>query len=129
MSYTTRKGHAVMGDAFSDLMKCGKGIVGAVVGGVGDPYLPEAICRVSQLQALSKDRTPMQTLFGKKPTGPVPACAPTPPGQKGMGLEKVIAPLRAMVYVNQNPAMAWLGLAAVFGTPLLIGFMIGRKTR
>jgi len=131
MSYTTRKSRygEPMGDAFSDLMKCGKGIVGTIAGGAVDPYLPEAICRVSQLQALSKDRTLKQALFGKKPTVAIPACAVTLPGQKGMGLEMAIKPLRALVYLNRKPSTVWLGLTALIGAPMLIGYMIGRKTR
>jgi hypothetical protein len=131
MSYTTHKIRYAepMGDALSDLMKCGKGLVGTVLGGAVDPYLPEAICRVSQLQALSKGRTPLQALFGKKPTVAVPTCANTPPGQKGMGLEKAIKPLRALVYVNQHPTVMWAGLTALLVVPMLVGYMIGRKTR
>jgi hypothetical protein len=128
MSYTTRKGgYAEMGDALSDLMKCGKGVVGTVIGGAVDPYLPEAFCRVSQLQALSAGRTPLQALFGKKPTVAVPSCAQTPPGQKGMGLERAIKPLRAIVYLNKHPATVWLGLTALLAVPLLAGYMIGRR--
>lgn len=123
MSYTTRK--EAMGDSISDLLKCGK----SIVGGAGDPYLPEVLCRVSQLQALTVNRTPLQALFGKKPTAAVPPCVSTPLGQKGVGVEKAIQPLRALVYVERHPAAAWAGIAVLFGVPMLVGYMIGRKTR
>ena len=83
MSYTSRKSRYAtpMGDSLSDLIKCGTSAIGTAIGGATDPYLPEALCRIAQLQALSKDRTPMQALFGKKPTVPVPACVVDAAGQ------------------------------------------------
>lgn len=127
MSYTTRKSRYAepMGDAFTDLIKCGSGIAG----GLADPYLPEVMCRITQLKALTAGRTPLQAMFGKKPTSPVPACATTRLGQKGIGIERLVKPLRALVYVHQHPATAWLGLTALLGVPMLVGYMIGRKTR
>ena len=107
MSYEKRKAGSVqvaMGDALSDLIACGKSAVGVAAGGAVDPYLPEVFCRLSQLQALSKDRTPLQALFGKKPTVPVPVCTSTPPGKGGIGLERAVKPLRVAVFVNQQIA-------------------------
>lgn len=129
MSYTSRKSRYAtpMGDSLSDLIKCGTSAIGTAIGGATDPYLPEALCRIAQLQALSKDRTPMQALFGKKPTVPVPVCGKTPPGKGGIGMEKAIKPLRALVYVNQHPATVWVGLVALFGVPMAIGYMLGRS--
>jgi len=134
MSYTTRKiedGTTVLplGDSLSDLLKCAGSAIGTAIGGAADPYFPEAICRITQLRALREGRTPVQALFGKKPTVPVPQCVQMPPGQKGIGVEKVLKPLRALVYVNQHPATVWLGLTALLGTPILIGYMIGRRSR
>ncbi len=129
MSYTSRKYRYAtpMGDTLSDLMKCGASAVGTVLGGAADPYLPEALCRIAQLQALSKDRTPLQAMFGKKPTVPVPTCVTTPSGKGGIGMEKAIKPLRALVYVHQHPATVWIGLVALFGVPMAIGYMLGRS--
>ena len=131
MSYTTRKsGHAEsMGDSLSDLIKCAGSAVGTAIGGATDPYLPEVFCRITQLKALTTGRTPLQAMFGKKPTVPVPACATTPSGKGGIGLERAIKPLRALVYVNKHPTTVWLGLTALLGVPLLVGYMIGRKAR
>jgi len=131
MSYTKRSvGHAgAMGDSLSDLLKCGKGVVGAVIGGVADPYIPEILCRVSQLNALTTNRTPLQAMFGKKPTVAVPSCASPPLGANTVGIGRAIRPLRALVYVNRHPTTAWLGLTALLGIPMLVGYMIGRKTR
>jgi len=131
MGYTSRKSRYAepMGDAMTDLIKCGTSVVGAAIGGAADPDLPEAMCRVAQLQALGKGRTPLQALFGKKPTVPVPTCVKAPPGQGGIGLERAVKPLRALVYVNQHPIAAWAGLTALFGVPVLLGYMIGKASR
>lgn len=126
MSYTRSTG---LGDAFSDLLKCGSGVVGTIAGGAVDPYLPEAICRLSQLQALNTGRTPVQALLGKRPTVPVPACKTTPPAQKSIGVGRVVKPLRALVYVNKHPTAVWLGVTAVLGIPMLMGYFIGKAAR
>lgn len=131
MSYTGRKSRYAtpMGDAISDIIKCGQTAIGTAIGGATDPYLPEAICRVGQLQALGKGRTPLQALFGKKPTVPVPTCVVMPPGKPGIGVESALKPLRALVYVNRHPSTVWLGVAVLFGVPLAVGYMIGRRSR
>lgn len=129
MSYERRNStvQIAMGDPFSDLLKCGQSAIAATAGAATDPYLPEVICRISQLQALAKDRTPLQAMFGKKPTVPVPNCVKTPAGIKGgLGLERAIKPIRGLVYVNQHPSTVWLGLTALFGIPLLAGYLLGK---
>lgn len=119
-----------LGNATIDnLLKCGAGVLGTAAGGVADPYLPEVFCRVSQLKAMTTGRTPVQILAGKKPTVPVPVCKLTPLGLKGIGVEKAIKPLRAAVYVGQNPSVVWIGAAAIVGVPLLLGYMLGRRSR
>lgn len=113
----------------NNLLKCGATITGVAGGAVADPYLPEVACRLSQLQALTTGRTPAQILTGKKATVPVPVCKEIPLGRKGIGVEKAIRPLRAAVYVGQNPSVVWLGAAAIVGVPLLLGYMLGRRSR
>ena len=109
--------------ALGDTWDTVKSISGAV-----DPYLPEALCRIDQIRALRNERTPLQVLFGKRPTVAIPACARVRddlPG--GIGVERAIKPLRAAVYVYENPASVWLGAAAVFMVPFLIGYAVGKK--
>jgi hypothetical protein len=121
MSNTTRKPQlGSLGDAWDTV----KSMSSAV-----DPYLPEAFCRVDQIRALRKDRTALQVLFGKNPTVPVPTCSTTPPGRAGIGIEKAMKPLRAGAYVYQHPKTVWLGLTVFLAVPMLVGFVIGRKTR
>lgn len=127
MSYEPRQ---TLGSAALDnMIKCGSGIVGTAVGGVADPYLPEVLCRVQQLQAMTKGRTPLQILTGKKPVAPIPPCKEIPLGRKSIGVDKAIKPLRTVVYVGQNPHVVWLGAAAIVGVPLLLGYMLGRGSR
>jgi hypothetical protein len=128
MTYTTRKPStgtvAALGSTFDDVMSTVKQMGGAI-----DSYLPEALCRVDQLRALRKDRSPVQALFGKKPTVPVPVCYKTPPGQKGVGVVSAMKPLRGSVYIYEHPTLVWVGLTAVFAVPFLAGFLVGRKTK
>ena len=124
MAYTTRKSgtaRVALGDTWDTV----KSLSGSV-----DPYLPEALCRIDQLRALRQDRTALQVLFGKRKTVAVPTCARIRddlPG--GIGVEKAIKPLRAAVYVYENPASVWLGAAAVFMVPFLIGYAVGRNKK
>lgn len=123
----SRSNDVALGDSITDLVKCAQSAVGTAIGGATDPYMPEVVCRISQLQALSKDRTPLQAMFGKKPTVAVPVCAQTPPGRGGIGLEQAVKPLRGLVYVHRHPITVWAGLTAVLGVPLLVGYMLGKK--
>lgn len=117
MSYTPR---ATLGDTWDTVKSLSVGI---------DPYLPEALCRVDQIRALHKDRTALQAFFGKPPTVPVPNCIAMPPGQKGIGVEKALAPLRAAAYVYQNPMVVWAGLTAVLMIPFAAGYFVGKRSR
>lgn len=131
MTYAIRRygTRVALGGPLDDLAKCGKGIVGTAVGGATDPYLPEVICRIGEIQALTTGRTPLQTLFGKKPTVAVVPCKPAPPGKGGIGLEHAVKPLRAIVYLQRNPIAVWLGITAVLAVPMTLGFILGRKSR
>jgi hypothetical protein len=119
MSYTTRKTEA-LGDTWDTV----KSMSSAV-----DPYLPEAFCRIDQMRALKTDRTPLQAMFGKKPTVPVPTCSTTPPGKKGIGVERAMKPLRAGVFVYRSPIVVWLGLTAVLMVPFIAGYAVGKKRK
>lgn len=123
MSYTSKYGAvAALGSTWDDALSVVKGMSGSV-----DPYLPEVLCRVDQIRALRKDRSAIQALFGKAPTVPVPDCATTAPGLPGVGVEQAVAPLRAYVYMNKNPAVVWLGLTAALMIPFLLGYSVGRS--
>lgn len=107
---------APMGDfssaAIGALAQAG-GALGTGAKVIQDPYLPEVLCRVNQLAEIEA---------GTKVT-PCPAMAPGRAG--GIGLRKVVAPLRAYVYAEQHPWVYPLGIAAVIGIPFLIGYLAG----
>ena len=115
-----RSPRAAMGDTWDTVKSLSAGI---------DPYLPEALCRVDQIRALRKDRSPLEAMLGKGPTVPVPSCYEVAPGQSGIGVEKALKPLRAGVYVYEHPIVVWLGATAVLAVPMLIGYMLGRRTK
>lgn len=122
MSYTARKTgpQVALGDTWDTV----KSMSSAV-----DPYLPEAFCRIDQIRALKKDRTPLQAMFGKKPTVPVPSCSSMPPNRGGIGVEKAIKPLRMASYVYAHPVAVWLGLTAVLMVPFVAGYALGRSKK
>lgn len=122
MSYEKRNTgvHVALGDTWDTVKSMSASV---------DPYLPEALCRIDQIRALRQGRTPLQALFGKKPTVPIPACITTPAGRGGIGVEKAIKPLRAGAYVYRHPTIVWAGLTAILGVPMLVGYMLGRRSK
>ncbi len=82
-----------------------------------DPYLPETVCRLRQVKAIKNNEAP-------------PPCVETEPGLAGgVGLRKVIRPLRAFVFAEQHPWVYALAVAAAVGVPVWIGYEIGRGTK
>lgn len=122
MSYTVQHkfGAQALGGTWDDALSAVKQMSGAI-----DPYLPEALCRVDQIRALRKDRTVWQAVFGKQPTVQVPVCYNTPANIPGIGVESAMLPLRAGVYLNENPLTVWAGVVAVLLIPMMIGYSIG----
>lgn len=121
MSYLSRKTKAKplsMGDAvsaISNALQTVTGAIGTAASVVADPYLSETVCHVQQLAEHEK-------------TGRiVTACAPTRDGLTGgVGLRKVVKPLRAYVYAEQNPWVYPAAAAAVIGVPFLLGYLMGK---
>ncbi len=125
MSYTRKNGAvAALGGTWDDALSVVKNMSGSV-----DPYLPEVLCRVDQIRALRKDRSVLQMLTGKAPTVAVPNCSTTAPGLPGIGVEEAVAPLRAYVYMNQNPWIVWLGITAALMVPFLLGYSAGKGSK
>ena len=72
-----------------------------------DPYLPEVSGLVLELHTMQQAQVkPGQT-------------APAP--VKGIGLSKIVGPLRTYVKIQKNPWMLYAGIAAAIGIPFLIG--------
>lgn len=111
--YARRGSPPAMGDLASTITNLASG-VGIAVDLANDPYLPEMICRVSQLRDINA---------GKKP----PPCGNTAPGLAGgVGLRKVMPGVRAYVYSQEHKWVIPAAVAAVVGIPFLIGYALGR---
>ncbi len=79
-----------------------------------DPYTPELVCRVGQLAAIR----------GKRP---VPDCQNTPlTYDDQMGFRKIMWPVRAYVYGEQNPWAYPAAIGAILGIPFLLGYWLGK---
>lgn len=81
---------------------------------VSDPYFGEVMCRVGQLKAVRANQSP-------------PPCPSTPLGLPGgVGLGKLILPLRGFVLAEQYPILYPIAAFALIGLPFLIGYQWGR---
>lgn len=122
MGYLTRKKKRPAPPAMGDVMSSIVNALSTVTGAVGtaasvtqDPYLSETICHVQQLAENEKT--------GKITT----VCAKTPDGRTGgIGLRKVVKPLRAYVYAEQNPWVYPAAAAVAIGVPFLLGYLMGK---
>lgn len=102
-----------LGDLASTITNIASGL-GIAADLASDPYLPETVCRVGQLRNLRA---------GQKPA----ACVRTADNLGGgVGLRKLIKPLRGYVYAEQHPWTYVAGAAAVIGLPMWIGYMLGK---
>ena len=82
-----------------------------------DPYLSETVCRVGQVR---------DTNAGRKPS----TCVKQRDGLPGgVGLRKLIKPLRAYSYAEQHKWTYAAAVAGVLGVPLLIGYALGKGGR
>jgi hypothetical protein len=106
--------------ALGDLASTITGIastVGIATDLANDPYLPETICRVGQMKALNANQRPG-------------ACSKTAPNLAGgVGLRKLIRPLRAYTYAEQHKWAYAAAIAGVIGVPLLLGYALGKGGR
>lgn len=108
-----RKGRPLsgLGDVLSNIF----GAVGAVSTAVSDPYFPETVCRIEQIQAADAGKA-------------VPACTPTASDQS-TALGRLVVPLRMVAYAEQNKWVYPLAIAAIIGVPLWIGYEIGSSKK
>jgi hypothetical protein len=104
-----RRAARAMGDIVSTI----EGALSTGLSAVDDPYLPEVICRVQQLQSINNGQTPGN-------------CTDTALGLPGgVGLGKVIVPLRAFVFAEENPWVYFVAAGLVIGLPMYIGYRLG----
>lgn len=80
---------------------------------VEDPALPEVTRLVLKLHSLQRSSAPT------RPGAPAPAPA------RGIGLAKIVPPLRAYVYAEENWWVKPAAIAAILAVP----FMLGRLSK
>lgn len=98
-----------------DLISSIESALGTGVNIAGDPYLPEVVCHIDQLQQINAGGSPG-------------TCAETPDGLPGgIGLATAVKPMRAYVWAEAHKPWSWLALAGlVVGVPLFIGYELGK---
>jgi hypothetical protein len=107
---------AAMGDIGSTITNLASA-VGIASDLANDPYLPEVICRVSQLKAINA---------GQRPG----TCVKTAKGLRGgVGMGRFVEPLRAYVYAEQHRWVYAAAFAGIVGVPLLIGYALGKGSK
>lgn len=112
--YARRRSPPVaMGDLASAIANIG-GAIGTVTDLATDPYLPETVCRIGQVSSIHK---------GQKPG----ACVTTHPNLPGgVGLRKMIVPLRAYAYAEAHPWTYAVAALGIIGLPFLLGYRMGQ---
>lgn len=116
----TKKSKRGLGDfssAIEGLFSNVTNAAGAALSFSQDPYLPEVACRFEQLAAVNG---------GHAPGG----CSETAPGLPGgVGLGKVVTPLRWYVYAQQHKWVYPVAIAAIIGIPMALGYSLGSGSR
>jgi hypothetical protein len=102
MSYIQRK-------ALSGILDKASGALSAATTILEDPSLPEVTGLVLRLHSLE------------------PPSRPGGPPSKGIGLNKVVKPLRAYVRFREKPWLGYLVLACTFAVPAMLGYAAGKK--
>lgn len=120
MSYLQRKrvrrsGRALHG--LGDLTSIVNGVeasLGTAVNVAEDPYLPEIVCRIGQLQQLNAG-------------GAAGPCVELPDGLTGgVGLSAAVKPLRLYVYAKQNVWVFPALILGILGVPFMLGYEWGK---
>ena len=89
---------------------------GVAASALTNPYVPEILCRVRQIEAAN----------AKPPKAIVP-CPTTPAVFDSLGLRKFMPIARAYVYAEQRPWAYPVMAALVVGVPFLLGYLAGRS--
>lgn len=86
-----------------------------------DPYFPEVTKLVLELQEIEKKK--------RKPSSKPTRLGAIPPPTKGVGLYRVVKPLRAFIYTQKNPWILPVAIAAMLGLPFLLGYAVGKRRK
>lgn len=101
---TGRGGYVGMGSAAGDAVTSAAAII-------QDPALPKVLQLIVQLNKIEAASS------GKSGTS------------AGVGLSTIVLPLRGYVYAKQNPWVLPLGVAALLGIPMALGYTLGKRSK
>lgn len=87
-----------------------------------DPALPQVIDRIEALYAIEKKRKEAEAAATKTPR-------PVAVKRVGIGLDRVVKPLGAFVYLREHPWLPWVLGTGVIALVLGGGILIGRATK
>ncbi len=105
-----------LGD-LSSIVSSIESAVGTTINVASDPYLPETLCHMAQLQQIGAGRPPA-------------TCTELPAGiPGGVGLGPMMPPLRAYVYAQAHPWAYAVAAAVVIGIPLALGYTLGKGSK
>ena len=91
-------------------------VANAILNVIEDPALPEVARILNRFHQLEQSAP-------KKPGSSAPSTT------KGIGLKRVVGPMRALLWLRENPAALVAGAVAVVAVPALLGYAVGRKSR
>lgn len=78
-----------------------------------DPALPEVTSLILKLNKLEQKKPKMG--------------GPPVPVTKGIGLHRVVKPLRLYVKTREQPVLGYVIIAAAVGIPFMLGYLIGKR--
>jgi len=76
-----------------------------------DPALPEITGYILELNRLEQK---------------APKKGGAPSKTKGVGLKRVIVPLKYYVAYRKNPIVGYIAIAAILGLPFMLGYLLGK---
>ncbi len=84
---------------------------------IEDPALPKITGLIIELQKIEQPRRTTTTT------------TPTPPRVPGIGLNKLVTPLKGFVYIRRNPLAGYALLGGILSVPFPIGYLVGRRRK
>lgn len=101
--------------SFQEYLEKGRKALQAAGYVIEDPALPEVTKLLLELHALEQK--------ARKPG------APPPKKEPGIGLKRVVKPLRMYVKARKNPLYGFAIVAGALAVPFLFGYLVGKKRK
>ena len=93
---------------------------------VADPYFPNVVQSILELDAVSNLRPPPDPSQGASIVNGLKSVVTATPGSPGLGLQGASYALDVYVWAKQNPWLFPFAVAAVIGIPMLIGYKMAK---